>query len=106
HGPYASCLLATHPAHGLSRAAMLAPGMQKPTLMHSALTDRTYWDHVWSFTADHQEEAQVVATEHDSHQAHLAELFRRHLPPGGRFLEIGAGGSPWPAHVAACGGDA
>jgi SAM-dependent methyltransferase len=66
-----------------------------------ALTDQTYWDSVWSFTDEHLREAPSVTADRDSHQAHLAQLFRSYLRPGRRFLEVGAGGSPWPAWVAA-----
>jgi 2-polyprenyl-3-methyl-5-hydroxy-6-metoxy-1,4-benzoquinol methylase len=73
--------------------------------MGNALTDPAYWDDVWTFTEAHLAEAPRVQVDRDRHQAHLARLIRHHLPPGGRFLEIGAAGSPWPAYVARQEGD-
>lgn len=67
--------------------------------MALSLTDQSYWDSVWSFTGEHLREAPFIGAE--VHQAHLSERFRRHLRPGARFLEVGVGGSAWPAHVAA-----
>jgi SAM-dependent methyltransferase len=69
--------------------------------MQSALTDQGYWDAVWSFTDDHLRDAPAIDAEGDAHHAHLDRLFRAQLAPGKRFLEVGAGGSAWPAHVAA-----
>jgi SAM-dependent methyltransferase len=67
--------------------------------MALSLTDQSYWDSVWSFTDEHLREAPVVGD--GLHQRHLMECFRRRLRYGDRFLEVGAGGSAWPAHVAA-----
>jgi len=67
--------------------------------MALSLTDQSYWDSVWSFTGEHLREAPFIGA--GVHEAHLMSLFRAHLRPGGRFLEVGAGGSAWPAHVAA-----
>jgi SAM-dependent methyltransferase len=67
--------------------------------MALSLTDQSYWDSVWSYTGDHLREAPIIGA--DLHQAYLAERFRCHLRPGGRFLEVGAGGSAWPAFIAA-----
>jgi SAM-dependent methyltransferase len=66
------------------------------------LADRSYWDQVWANAA-----VPSVAPERDPHQAALDGLFRRLLdvPAGGaRFIEIGAGASAWPAHVARASG--
>ncbi len=60
----------------------------------SALTDRSYWDEVWAGAAPPTIDAR------DPHQARLDRCFSRWLGPGRRFLEVGAGGSPWPAHIA------
>lgn len=59
------------------------------------LTDRAYWDQIWS-----SNEAPTIDPRHDPHQARLDRIFARHLRPGARFLEVGAGNSAWPAHVA------
>jgi 2-polyprenyl-3-methyl-5-hydroxy-6-metoxy-1,4-benzoquinol methylase len=67
--------------------------------MALSLTDQRYWDSVWSFTDEHLREAPLVVD--GLHQRRLMQLFRRHLRSGARFLEVGAGGSAWPAHVAA-----
>jgi SAM-dependent methyltransferase len=66
--------------------------------MPLSLTDQSYWDSVWSFTDEHLREAPVVGA--GLHQQALMQIFRRRLRPGTRFLEVGAGGSPWPAHIA------
>lgn len=64
------------------------------------LTDRDYWDHVWSFTGDHAPPPRIDCA-HDLHQALLDGILRAYVAPGARFLEIGCGGSAWPAHAAA-----
>jgi len=66
--------------------------------MALSLTDQSYWDSVWSYTDDHLREIPVVGD--GLHQRRLMQLFRRYLRAGDRFLEVGAGGSAWPAHVA------
>jgi SAM-dependent methyltransferase len=72
--------------------------------MQTALTDQRYWDAVWK----HPEMAQVDSQargERGSVQRYFERVFAQHLGRGGRFLEIGVGGSPWPARVAALGAD-
>jgi SAM-dependent methyltransferase len=64
-----------------------------------ALTDQSYWDSVWSFTDEHVRDAPTVGN--GRHELELMRRFRSHLRPGARFIEVGAGGSPWPAHLAA-----
>jgi SAM-dependent methyltransferase len=68
--------------------------------MPSALTDQKYWDAVWTYVSDEQP---VLPThdDRDSYRGQLLQRFTRHLSFGKRFLEIGAGGSSWPADVAA-----
>ena len=67
--------------------------------MQEALTDQTYWDEVWQFTGDYASEpsARVETAMTDRF---LQAAFAAHLAPGRRFVEIGAGGSQWPGHVA------
>lgn len=67
--------------------------------MQSALTDQRYWDAVWQFTDDHAATPapRVVPGPIASF---LDAAFAARLGPGRRFLEVGAGGSAWPAHVA------
>jgi 2-polyprenyl-3-methyl-5-hydroxy-6-metoxy-1,4-benzoquinol methylase len=68
--------------------------------MAEPLTDQRYWDAVWTFTDDHTKVAPAIHTDHDTHQAWLDRQLGRRLTSGTRFLEVGAGGSAWPAHVA------
>ncbi len=67
--------------------------------MQEALTDQTYWDEIWRFTDEH---AAVPAARVPSAMTDrfLVRAFATHLGRGGRFVEIGAGGSPWLGHVA------
>jgi SAM-dependent methyltransferase len=67
--------------------------------MATALTDQSYWDSVWSFTDEHLKDAPSIGA--DLHQMELMRRFCAYLGTGRRFLEVGAGGSAWPAHVAA-----
>jgi SAM-dependent methyltransferase len=67
--------------------------------VQTALTDETYWDSVWSFTDGHSD-TRPALVQADPTVRWRAENIGRHLGPGRRFLEIGVGGSPWPAHVA------
>jgi 2-polyprenyl-3-methyl-5-hydroxy-6-metoxy-1,4-benzoquinol methylase len=73
--------------------------MHRRKAMALALTDRDYWDRVWAFTDDDQ--TPRIHVDVDQHQAFLDRTFAARLAPGRRFLEVGAGGSAWPAHVAA-----
>jgi 2-polyprenyl-3-methyl-5-hydroxy-6-metoxy-1,4-benzoquinol methylase len=88
------------------RAATLAPRVQAFAFMPDALTDQKYWDSVWSFTEDHLREAPIVRADRDAHHAWLDGCFRARLGAGKRFLEVGAGGSAWPAWVARRGAEA
>jgi SAM-dependent methyltransferase len=67
--------------------------------MQQALTDQSYWDEIWQFTGDF-----AAAPAPRVHEAmtdrFLQAAFAAHLGPGRRFIEIGAGGSPWPGFVA------
>jgi hypothetical protein len=69
-----------------------------------ALTDRDYWNAVWSRSDPHPRVARSdvprLRIPDDALQTWLHRLFANHLLPGSRFLEVGAGGSPWPAEVA------
>jgi 2-polyprenyl-3-methyl-5-hydroxy-6-metoxy-1,4-benzoquinol methylase len=65
------------------------------SLMHASLTDQSYWDAVWAGG-----EVPRVDPSRDPHQRELERRFRRWLGPGRRFLEVGVGGSAWPAWVA------
>jgi SAM-dependent methyltransferase len=87
------------------RAATLAPEVHVNAGMHSGLTDRAYWDRVWRFTDEHLDHAPAVDLG-DLHQRRLAARLVSRLGPGRRFLEVGAAGSPWPAHAAASGAEA
>ena len=65
-----------------------------------SLTDESYWDRIWRFTADHAaDEVPELGT--DATTRWRVAVLRKHLTFGARFLEIGVGGSPWPGHVAA-----
>lgn len=68
--------------------------------MEEALTDLRYWDRVWHFADEHASEAPAIDP-NDVVQAELGRLFAERLGPGRRFIEVGAGGSAWPAHVSA-----
>ncbi|MCU1281802.1 MAG: Methyltransferase type 11 [bacterium] len=67
--------------------------------MQQALTDQTYWDGIWQFT-DEYGSAASPRVETAMTDRYLREAFAAHLGPGRRFIEIGAGGSAWPGHVA------
>jgi SAM-dependent methyltransferase len=68
--------------------------------MQDALTDQGYWDAVWTFADDHADAA-VPRVHGGFMERWLMRAFAPHLGPGRRFLEVGAGGSAWPAYVAA-----
>jgi SAM-dependent methyltransferase len=63
-----------------------------------ALTSVDYWDRVWG-PAGERGQVPRIDLEHFRHQARMLELFRRYLAPGKRFIEIGVGGSAWPAYL-------
>jgi SAM-dependent methyltransferase len=67
--------------------------------MQAALTDQRYWDDVWRYTDDF---ASTPAPRiYDAMtDRFLQRAFRIHLGKSRRFLEVGAGGSPWPAWIA------
>jgi SAM-dependent methyltransferase len=67
--------------------------------MQEALTDQTYWDGVWQFSGGEAAEA-PPRVETAMTDRFLRDAFAAHLAPGRRFVEIGAGGSQWPGHVA------
>jgi SAM-dependent methyltransferase len=85
--------------------ATVAPEVQLEPVMQSALTDRHYWDDVWTFTDGRSgAEAPRIEVDRDPHQAYLDARFGAQLAargPGARFLEVGAGGSAWPGYLAA-----
>src|SRR5260221_12393660 len=67
--------------------------------MEERLTDQGYWDEVWNSigarahaNAPHVEPGRVTRW--------IESQCAAHLKAGHRFLEVGAGGSAWPAHVA------
>jgi SAM-dependent methyltransferase len=66
--------------------------------MQSALTDQSYWEDIWQF-ADDEASAMVPTVVPSPFTRHLERAFEQYLLPGKRFIEIGAGGSAWPAHV-------
>jgi SAM-dependent methyltransferase len=74
--------------------------------MHSALTDRGYWDEIWSGSDDAASAPPEIDVHRDPHQALLDRVLAARLPRGGRFVEVGAGGSVWPARMAWRGGEA
>jgi SAM-dependent methyltransferase len=64
----------------------------------NALTDETYWNAIWNFTGGHE------ATPAPPDEAEPTTKWREraiaaYLGQTRRFIEIGAGGSPWPAFV-------
>lgn len=61
----------------------------------SALTDRSYWNHIWSSVA-----TSSIDLVGDPRQAWIDRCLRTRLRPGRRFLEVGVGGSQWPVHAA------
>ena len=63
--------------------------------MQSALTDQTYWDELWQATSAPPPRVKTAMSDR-----FLQDAFAAHLGPGRRFIEIGAGGSQWPGHVA------
>jgi SAM-dependent methyltransferase len=63
-----------------------------------ALTSVDYWDRVWGPVGE-RGHVPRIDLEAFRHQARLLELFRRYLAPGKRFIEIGVGGSAWPAYL-------
>ncbi len=67
--------------------------------MQPALTDQLYWNEVWQFTDDYASapSPRVLQAMTDRF---LVAAFAANLGPGRRFVEIGAGGSQWPGHVA------
>jgi len=68
--------------------------------MQDALTDQSYWEAVWQFTGAFA--ATPTPRINDAMtDRFLQQAFAAHLGPGRRFVEIAAGGSPWPAWVAA-----
>ncbi|HEY2744928.1 MAG TPA: class I SAM-dependent methyltransferase, partial [Polyangia bacterium] len=67
--------------------------------MQEALTDQTYWDEIWRFTDEHQA-APATRVESAMTDRFLVRAFAAHLARGGRFVEIGAGGTPWLGHIA------
>jgi SAM-dependent methyltransferase len=68
--------------------------------MQDALTDQGYWDAVWTFADDHAHAA-APRIHPGFMERWLRHAFASRLGPGRRFLEVGAGASAWPAHVAA-----
>jgi SAM-dependent methyltransferase len=67
--------------------------------MQEALTDQGYWDSVWTYTDDHSS-LPTPRVGAGFLERFLWRAVASRLAPGRRFIEIGAGGSPWPAHVA------
>ncbi|HWE27194.1 MAG TPA: class I SAM-dependent methyltransferase [Polyangia bacterium] len=66
--------------------------------MDNALTDESYWNAIWNFAGGH------AATPAPPNEAEPTTKWRdqaiaKHLGQTRRFLEVGAGGSPWPAFV-------
>src|SRR5438270_7917909 len=64
----------------------------------NALTDESYWNAIWNFTGGHD------ATPAPPNEAEPTTKWRdqsiaKYLGPTRRFIEVGAGGSPWPAFV-------
>ncbi|MGZ3427573.1 MAG: class I SAM-dependent methyltransferase [Polyangia bacterium] len=67
--------------------------------MQEALTDQSYWDGVWHFAGEVAAGA-PPRVETAMTDRFLCDAFAARLAPGRRFIEIGAGGSQWPGHVA------
>lgn len=66
--------------------------------MQNALTDQRYWDEIWEANGGARS---VPRLEHGPITDFLTAALAERLGPGRRFLEVGAGGSAWPAYVAA-----
>jgi SAM-dependent methyltransferase len=64
---------------------------------NAALTTTAQWDDVWNAAAGLVPRIQTGVFKH---HARLLRLFERWLAPGKRFIEIGVGGSAWPAYLA------
>ena len=79
----------------VQRTCRRLAGAEMQSMESSALTDRRYWDLIWRTAV-----APTVDLSRDPQQAFLDRCFAAHLGPGRRFLEVGAGGSPWPVQVA------
>jgi SAM-dependent methyltransferase len=67
--------------------------------MQTALTDQSYWDGVWQFSGSHAT-TPVPSARDAMTDRFLCAAFAERLGRGRRFVEIGAGGSPWPAYCA------
>jgi SAM-dependent methyltransferase len=68
--------------------------------MQTALTDQRYWDELWR-SSDELAGAVPPRVTPGATQRWLDRVVGARLAPGRRFLEVGAGASPWPARFAA-----
>jgi len=64
----------------------------------NALSDQAYWDGVWRFS-DAPQAVPEAPNEAEPTTKWRDRVIARHLGQTRRFLEVGAGGSPWPAFV-------
>jgi SAM-dependent methyltransferase len=74
--------------------------MSSADAAQNALTDESYWDSVWSFFDQDPAGLEPPRIYPEPTALWRDDAIGRFLARGRRFLEIGAGGSPWPAHVA------
>lgn len=72
---------------------------QRDGVPAAGLTDESYWNSVWDFSAAHSDTLPPAIIPSPTTRW-LDEQFARALAPGKRFVEIGAGGSAWLGHVA------
>jgi SAM-dependent methyltransferase len=66
--------------------------------MQDALGDQIYLDEIWRPTGEPCTAPPRIAVAMTDR--FLERVFASYLSSGGSFLELGAGGSPWPGHVA------
>ena len=66
--------------------------------MDDALTDQHYWDAIWKFSGG-QDATPAPPNEAEPTARWRDQAIARHLGQTRRFIEVGAGGSPWPAFV-------
>jgi SAM-dependent methyltransferase len=62
------------------------------------LADESYWSSIWKSAGGREAISPSLLTEPTTRWTD--DAMRSHLAPGRRFLEVGVGGSAWPAHVA------
>jgi 2-polyprenyl-3-methyl-5-hydroxy-6-metoxy-1,4-benzoquinol methylase len=100
-GEIAVLVLRDEAAFSLDRRvvpSMQQQGVQERLTLEKNLANRTYWESVWKTSGGRETISPSLLS--DPTTAWIAGAIRARLAPGRRFLEVGVGGSPWPAHVA------